>query len=471
MKTWIGLDIGRDSISLSVIDKMGTQIRSQELSINSKSSEVDPPNPSELLTQIIAQIESTSSETEIPQALGLSCANQFLLLWDRNTSVPIYGPVRVTARPLRYRTQDKLTEPTNPRHHSQSETDLQQLMRTAMENGSLILGSLECWLLNQLTGSNLAFMDPSCASRFFSLDQIEQISNGAAPQDLGLNRNQLPIVSSFDNPSNLLGKIHLKGGRQLTVNSFLCQQSALLIANRCLLPGQGVLLFGQESTILINLGTEFRDSDNTFMARELPHGESVYYREIKVPDVGDTLQWLFSNFGLGNSLIELHQLARQVRTSEQVALVPYRVKTDSAKSTSASFLLAGLGVSSNRLHIARAGLESIALQVSTAVRLWNDSNPIRLESLSIANGMDEMELLFQLISDLSNLTIICSGLPRTPAYGAALSARFSHGMPMVEPNDKTNEAKSYIPSPNNRATSSKLEKWLRFQNKLTIFDQ
>lgn len=472
MKTWIGIDIGRRSISLSAVDELGTQIRSQEVAINLKPRELSQSNFSELLAQIAAQIDSiTSAETETPQALGISCANRYLLGWDRNSLVPVCSPVEVLAKSSRCSPDDKPTQLLSYPNTSQSEAELQRLIQTINENDSLIFGTLECWLLSQLTGSNLAFIDPSCASRFFSLDQIDQISKGIVPEDLGLNLNQLPTILPSINSSNMPGIIRLNGRKELVVSSLLSRQSALLIANRCFLPGQGVLLLGRESKILINLGTEVHDTGNALVAWQLPNGEFTYYIEIEIPGLGDTLQWLFSNFGLGSSLIELHQLAKQVRTSEQVTLVPYRAKSDSAKTTNTSFLLAGLGVSSNRFHIARAGLESIALQVSSAATLWNDSNPVQLQSLSICNVTEPLELLFQLISDLTNMTIVYSRLPRTPSYGAALSALPSLGTGSIDSNDKTIETDNYIPSTNSRATAAKLDKWSRFQNKLAIFDQ
>lgn len=472
METWIGLDIGCNSFSLSVVDDTGTQIRSKEAAMDLQASGSDQLNTSELLIQIMAQINSvTSTEAETPRALGLSCANRFLLLWDRNSPVPTIGPVKVSTRPLSYYARQKLAEPTGSLNASRSDSDLQHLIRTAKENESLILGSLESWLLSQLTGSNSPLIDLSCASRFFSLDQIEQINKGAVDEDLRLNPSQLPIITPFSHRSNKLEKIHLTDGKELGVHSFICSQSAQLISSGCLSPGQGVLILGPESKILINTGTEIHDADNAFIAWHFPSGESTYYSEITISELGDTLRWLFSNFELGNSLTELHGLAKQVRTSEQVTLVPYREVANTDKATRTSLLLAGLGVSSNKCHIARAGLESIALQIAGAITEWNNSNPVPLQSLSIGNVTDDLELLFQLVSDLSQVSVLCSRFPQTPAHGAALSALFGLEKNPLSSKENSMDIARYVPSTNNRIAASKSDKWMRFKNKLAVFDQ
>ncbi len=469
MKTWIGLDIGHTSLNFSVIDEMGSQVRSIEVAINSQLSEPHQPNPSELLTQIMAHLDSlVSIETETPQALGLSGANRFVLLWDRNSSVPIGDPVKAPGRLLSYDAQSKLTEPTNAANNSQSATDFQRLIRTAQVNDSLILGSLESWLLSQLTGSTSPLTDPSCASRFYTLNQIQQMDKGVIPEEVGLKPTQHPNFTPSSNPSNTLGKIHLADGRELRVSSFLSSQSAQLLSHGCLLPGQGVLFLEPSARMLINTGSEVHDPDNTFIAWQLPEGETTYLSEITMPEIKDTLRWLFSNFNLGHSLTELHSLAKQVRSAEQVTLVPYRT-TNTDKTQSTSLLLAGLSVSSNKFHIARAGLESIALQISSFITLWNKSNPVPLQSLSMGDVTDHLELLFQLISDLNHISVLCSRLPRTSAYGAALSTL--PGLDSFISNYETTDEANYVPSAHPRAAASKLDKWLRFQDKLASFNK
>lgn len=376
-------------------------------------------------------------------AIGITNQRETTLVWERDSGQPICNAIvwqdRRTADVCRQLKEDGIEPFVRERTGLLldpyfSGTKLAWMLdhipgaRKRAEEGELLFGTVDCWLLWNLTGGKCHCTDVSNASRtlLFNIHTCEwddellkllQIPRAMLPEVVG--SSELYGVTApglFSQPIPLAG---MAGDQQ-----------AALFGQRCFRPGMVKNTYGTGCFMLMQTGVAPTVSHNrllTTIAWKL--GNSVEYAlEGSVFVAGAAIQWLRDNLGIIRSAGEVEMLAASVADSNGVYFVPAFTGLGAPHwDPYARGTICGLTRGSSAAHIARAALESIAFQTVDLVRAMEQDAGIRLPELRVDGGASVNNLLMQLQADLLGVPVVRPQVSETTALGAALLAGLAIG--------------------------------------------
>ncbi len=379
-------------------------------------------------------------------AIGITNQRETAIVWDRKTGEPVYNAIvwqcRRTAPIVEKLVADGMKEKIlattglvpDPYF---SGTKIKWILdnvpgvRARAERGELLFGTVDSWLIWNLTGEHVT--DPSNASRtmLFDIDRLcwdEQMCRA-----LGVPMSMLPRVAPN---AGLFGKVKrgIRGLEQLEgipVCGAAGDQQAALLGQGCILPGQAKNTYGTGCFTLMNVGAEAPRSQNgllTSVAWQI--GQSVTYAvEGSVFNAGSSIQWLRDELGLISTAHECDILAEQVPDAGGAYMVsaftglgapwwdPY------ARGT-----LVGVTRGTGKAHICRAVLEGIAYQVADLLGLMEADGGHELDVLRVDGGASVSDLLMQFQADVLQRPIDRPRTVETTALGAAFLAGLAAGV-------------------------------------------
>jgi glycerol kinase len=218
--------------------------------------------------------------------------------------------------------------------------------------------------------------------------------------------------------------------KPLTICGVIGDSQASLFAQRCFEPGSAKVTFGTGSSLLMNIGDEPRLSGNGVLtALAWSHaGVPTYAFEGIIISSAATLAWLRDQLGLIASYDELEPLATSVESSGGVYLVPAFSGLGLPHwAPSARAAIVGLSSHSDRRHILRAGLESIAFQVADALEAMGREAGVSIGTIHADGGATRSPFLMQLTADLTRSRILIPDAPDCSPLGAALAGLLGMG--------------------------------------------
>jgi glycerol kinase len=294
--------------------------------------------------------------------------------------------------------------------------------------GDLAFGTVDSWLVWNLTGGRVHVTDVTNASRTM-LFNIHQLEWDQELLDLfGIPRSVLPEVrpSSEVYGSTKEGMFSV----QIPIAGIAGDQQAATFGQMCLDPGSVKNTYGTGCFILCNTGERpVRSGNNlvTTVAWQI-QGKTVYALEGSIFIAGAVVQWLRDELGLIRSSGEIEELAGSVADSGGVYVVPAFTGLGAPFwDPYARGMIAGLSRGSNRAHIARAALESIAFQTHEVVRAMELDAGIAIRELKVDGGAAVNDLLMQFQADLLDIPVIRPRITETTALGAAYLAGLATG--------------------------------------------
>jgi glycerol kinase len=302
--------------------------------------------------------------------------------------------------------------------------------RTRAEAGELAFGTMDSWLLWNLTGGpngGVHATDPTNASRTMLMD-LQTLDWHEPSLDLvGIPRSMLPeIRSSSEHFGEVTGTA--LGGQP--VSGILGDQQAALYGQTCFQAGEAKSTYGTGSFLLLNTGQEIVRSREllTSVAAKIGAGPTNYVLEGSIAVTGAAVQWLRDQLGLISSAAAIEDLARTVEDNGGVYFVPAfsglfapRWRED-ARGT-----IVGLTAYARAGHIARAVLEATAWQTSEVFDAAAAVAEMPLAALKVDGGMTANELLMQHQADVLGVPVIRPAVTETTALGAAFAAGLAVG--------------------------------------------
>src|SRR5437773_2587370 len=266
-----------------------------------------------------------------------------------------------------------------------SGTKLAWLLKNVRKTGKLAFGTVDSWLVWNLTGGRVLVTDPSNASR----TMLFNLRTGDWDDELlklfGVPRSVLPHVGSS---SEVYGETTLFGGR-VPIAGIAGDQQAALFGQACTQPGMVKNTYGTGCFMLMNTGTKPIASKNnllTTVAWRIGH-RTGYALEGSIFIAGAVVQWLRDGLGIIQSSSEVEALASQVDDTAGVYLVPAFAGLGAPHwDQYARGLLAGVTRGTTAAHIARAALEGIAFQVADVLRAKAADAKIKLKELRVDGG-------------------------------------------------------------------------------------
>ncbi len=381
-------------------------------------------------------------------AIGITNQRETTILWDRTTGRA--GPQRHRLavpphrRPLRELKEQGLgplvTERTGLLIDAYfSGTKIRWLLdhvpgaRQRAERGELCAGTVDSWLIWNLTGGAAHVTDYSNASRtmLFNIHDLRWDADLCAALDIPVSLLPEPLPSC-----HLYGRVApgipgLEDLAGIPICGSAGDQPAALFGQACFAPGQAKNTYGTGCFTLMNVGgapVASRSGLVTSVAWSL-NGRTTYALEGSVFNAGSTIQWLRDELGLIASAPECDRLAESVPDSGGVYVVPAFTGLGAPYwDMYARGTIVGLTRGTTRAHIARAVLDAIALQVADLVRAMNADAPCPITTLRVDGGASVSDIMMQTQADLLRLPVDRPAQVETTAFGAAALAGLAAGV-------------------------------------------
>lgn len=445
----LALDQGTTSSRAIVFDRSGA-IRAQaqkefpQLYPQPGWVEHDPDtiwaSQSGVVAEAIAAAKIASSEIA---AVGITNQRETTVLWDRRTRRAIHNAIvwqdRRTAGFIDQLRADGLTELFRQRtglvldaYFSASKLawllDNLPGARERAEAGELAFGTIDSWLVYQLTHGEVHVTDVSNASRTMLFNIHSRDWDDDILELLNIPRAILPEVRSSSEVYGQVTQGVMRGGALIA--GIAGDQQAATFGQTCFGPGQGKNTYGTGCFLVMNTGAEPIDSRNqllTTIAWEVGQG-LTYALEGSIFIAGAVVQWLRDELGLIRRAEEVEALASSVPDNGGVYLVPAFAGLGAPYwDPYARGAIVGLTRGSGAGHIARAALEGVAFQVAEVVEAMEKDAGFALTELRVDGGASRNDLLMQLQADLLGVPVVRPKVTETTALGAAYLAGLAVG--------------------------------------------
>ncbi len=450
MEYLLALDQGTSSSRSILFDRNGhiAGVAQQEFTQHYPRSGWVEHDANEIWRSQFETMQTVMRESQVPieqvRAIGITNQRETSVLWDRKTGEPL-GPAIVwqdrrgepLCRQLREQGHEHIIlEKTGLRLDAYfSATKLVWMLenlpqaRARAEKGELAFGTIDAWLIWQLTGGRVHATDVTNASRTM-LWNVRTSQWDAQLLDLfGIPESLLPEVRPSsahygDLKADLLG-------HALPICGVAGDQHSALFGQACTRPGMAKNTYGTGCFALLHTGTRYTPSDNgllTTRVAQYGQGEPEFALEGSVFVAGAAVQWLRDGLGIIKTSSEVQALAESVPDSGGVMFVPAFTGLGAPYwNADARGTLTGLTRATTAAHVARAAVESIAYQ-SAALLSAMARDGVGLHELRVDGGASVNDALMQFQADLLGISVIRPKVVETTALGAAYLAGLQCGV-------------------------------------------
>lgn len=398
---------------------------------------------SSLLSVLVEVTAKTGVDPSSVAAIGITNQRETTIVWDRETGVPVYNAIvwqcRRTAETCEKIKQNReLTEYIRnttgllPDAYF-SATKIKWILdnvegaREKAEEGRLLFGTVDSWLVWKLTGGKSHVTDYSNASRTMLYDIKQLRWDERICRELQIPASMLPDVRSS---SEEYGSVSLSGV-EMPICGIAGDQQAALFGQACFEEGEAKNTYGTGCFLLMNTGSKCIRSQNglvTTLAAS-PEGKVSYALEGSVFAGGAVIQWIRDELGLIREAPDAEYFAKKVPDTGGVYLVPAFTGLGAPYwDMYARGTIIGLTRGTKREHIIRAAQESIAFQSADLVSAMEKDTGMTLPELKVDGGASRDGFLMQFQADILGRRIARPAVRETTAMGAAFLAGLASGM-------------------------------------------
>ena len=382
-------------------------------------------------------LASAAIDARQVEAIGLANQGESVIAWDRETGDPLYNVItwQCTRTEERCRAMAALVDPDMLRAKTGlvldpyfSATKMQWLLenvpavQAAERRGSLLLGTLDSWMIWRLTGGRRFVTDHTTASRtlLFNVHTLDWDPELLAL--FGVPRwalpDPLPSAAHFGqaDPAAILGL-------EAPITGSAVDQPAALYGHGCTRRGDAKITYGTGAFLLANIGPRFAPSRHgllTSVAASAEGEAAQYYLDGGVYSVGAAIQWLQGGLGLISGAEETGGMAASLPDNGGVYFVPALVGLAAPhwdRAVQGAFF--GLTPMATRKHLVRAVLEAIAYRVLQVVQAMQEDMGQQIERLRADGGVARNEFLIQFQADLLGIPLERHAGSEMTALGAA----------------------------------------------------
>lgn len=413
-------------------------------------------DPAEIWARTRQVIGATLAKAEVQvddlAALGVTNQRETVVLWDKASGRPVHNAIvwqdtRTDALCRRLEADghgEMIRRKTGlPIATYFSATKLRwifdhdQELRAAAQRGDLLFGTVDTWLIWNLTGGNSHVTDVTnaCRTMLMNLETLDWDDD--LLELFEIPRVILPEIRSSSDP-NYYGYTTESGPfrSRIPVCGALGDQQAATVGQTCFSPGDAKNTYGTGCFMLLNTGGDIVYSQNgllTTVAYRMAEQAPVYALEGSIAMGGATVQWLRDNLKLIQSAGETEEIAQSVDDAGGCYLVPaFSGLFAPYWRSDARGVIVGLTRYINRAHIVRAALESICYQtreILDAMELdtAEAESGVRLRALKVDGGATVNNFLMQLQADILGAKVIRPKVAETTSLGAAYAAGLAVG--------------------------------------------
>ncbi len=375
-------------------------------------------------------------------AIGITNQRETTVLWDRETGRPIYNAIVWQCRRTSGLVDDLLAQGYGDHIRKTtglvpdayfSATKIKWILdhvegaRARAEEGKILFGTVDTWLLWKLTGGAVHATDVTNASRTMLYDIRKLVWDETLPRALDIPRAMLPRVCSS---SEVYGYAALQGV-QVPVSGIAGDQQAALFGQTCFTPGEAKNTYGTGCFLLMNTGHVPCESKNGLITTiAVGLGDEVQYAlEGSVFVGGAVIQWLRDEMRFFTESQDAEYYAQKVPDTGGVYLVPAFTGLGAPYwDMYARGCIVGLTRGTKREHIIRAAQESIAYQVADLAESMEKDTGLPLSHLKADGGASRDRFLMQFQADILNRPVRRPVIRETTALGAAFLAGLAVGV-------------------------------------------
>ncbi|HEY0462455.1 MAG TPA: glycerol kinase GlpK [Pyrinomonadaceae bacterium] len=448
MKYILALDQGTTSSRAIIFDKDSRLVGASQkefTQIFPKSGWVEH-NPLEIWekqrqTAIEALQKSGLTAMDIA-AVGITNQRETTVVWNKKTGEPIFNAIvwqdrrtSVLCDRIRAEHGKLIREKTGLEVDAYfSASKLNWILenvegaRNQAENGELLFGTIDTWLIWKLTSGKAHMTDVSNASRtmLFNINSLDW--DAQLLEIFKVPRAILPAVASSSEIYGEISAIEELEGVKIAGNAG--DQQAALFGQLCFEKGLSKNTYGTGCFMLQNIGTQAVQSKNrllTTVAWQI-EGKTEYALEGSVFIGGAVIQWLRDSLEIIESSAEVENLANSIEDSGGVYFVPAFAGLGAPYwNQDARGLIIGLTRGTGRAHLARAAVESICYQTADLLEAMEADAGIELKELRVDGGATRNDSLLQFQADILQIPVIRSRVTETTALGAAYLAGLAVG--------------------------------------------
>ncbi len=447
----VAIDQGTTSSRVLIFDAQGRVVSSAQREFEQifpRSGWVEH-NPRDILTSVQVTLTEAMHHANLDASavagIGITNQRETTVVWDRKTGEPVYNALvwqsRHSAelcRDMRSAAVDALVrERTGLLLDAYfSATKLAWLfrhvdgVRERAHRGELLFGTIDSWLVWNLTGGKVHVTDVSNASRTLLYNIHQQCWDEDLLALFGVPASMLPEVRGC---SEVYGHIEAKYffGRDVPICGIAGDQQAALFGQACFEPGMAKNTYGTGCFMLMNTGTVAVPSQRgllTTVAWKVD-GQVEYALEGSVFVAGAVVQWLRDGLRMLDSADQSQACAESVPSTDGVYLVPAFVGLGAPYWRSdVRGAMFGLSRGTRKEHLVRAALESMAYQTRDVLAAMEADAAIALKELRADGGAIANDFLAQFQSDMLGVPVLRPKIAETTALGAAYLAGLAVGV-------------------------------------------
>ena len=428
-------------------------------------------------------INNSKIEPNQIDSIGITNQRETTVIWNKKTGIPVFNAIVWQDR----RTADFCDQLKNNNKTEliQNKTGLvidayfsgtkikwildnDPSIRNQANNGELLFGTIDTWLIWNLTNGKNHITDPSNASRTLLYNIKEDDWDNELLSLFNIPKNILPkVVDSSSTSAYVDDKFF---GLRIPISGIAGDQQAALFGQLCIDQGDIKNTYGTGCFCMMNTGKTFVKSKNKMLSTIAWRidGEVTYALEGSVFVAGALIQWLRDKLGIIKNAAEVENLAKSVDNNGGITFIPALSGLAAPYwDPYAQGTIFGITRGTENGHIARAALESIALRTRDIIIEMEKDAGIKFSNLKVDGGACNNNLLMQIQSNLLNTKVIRPKTTETTALGVAFLAGLATGFWKDIPSLKDLWIKDRSFQPNKETDTDKIvELWIKRINNL-----
>ncbi|TLF46678.1 glycerol kinase GlpK [Maribacter aurantiacus] len=444
----ISLDQGTTSSRALLVDEQGRiqgMVQKEFKQIFPKSGWVEH-DAIEILETQLGVLKELISNNKVDlgdvKAIGITNQRETAVVWDKNTGKPVYNAIvwqdKRTAGICEHLKKEGLTEHVRKTtglviDSYFSGTKVKWILdnvegaKKKAENGDLLFGTIDSWLVWNMTTTKNHFTDYTNASRTLLYDIVNLQWDDRLLSAMNIPKSMLPEVkpSAFH-----FGDFEIDGVK-IPIAGIAGDQQAALFGQGCFKKGTAKNTYGTGCFMLMNTGEEPQFSKNgllTTIAYGLD-GKVNYALEGSIFIAGAAIQWLRDGLELISDAKETEALAKSVEGESSVYVVPAFAGLGAPHwDMYARGAIFGLTRDTGKAHLAKATLESLAYQTKDILKAMEDDSDLQLKNLRVDGGACANNYLMQFQADILDTEVHRPEVIESTAMGAAFLAGIQVGL-------------------------------------------
>ena len=375
-------------------------------------------------------------------SIGITNQRETTVIWNKKTGVPIYNAIvwqdrrtgiycsNLRKKGLQKKIQ-KITGLELDPYFSATKIkwifDNVPMAKNNLKNDNLLFGTIDTWLLWNLTEGNSHLTDITNASRTMIFDPKKEEWSNEMLKIFGISKKILPKVveNSFDFGSTKLF------GKPITIGGMAGDQQSATIGQACFNKGQSKSTYGTGCFLLMNIGNKFKMSKNrllTTVAFKI-NGKKMFCYEGSIFVAGSAIQWLRDNLNFFSSSSETDKLYEKANKNESVYFVPALTGLGAPYwNSNARGTFFGITRNTSKEDIIKATIDSLSYQTYELIECMEKDSKTKINEIKVDGGMVKNNNFIQSLSNITQIKIIRPKNIETTSLGAAYLAGLQSGI-------------------------------------------